>query len=102
LKNFFDLLKVGYAIDTPLDPSLTSDDDRHRQGVRYSVKLGDPASPEQERVIYSVPDGQPPDPGSIYRRVCKADHLQSSFSIASLQADELPNLGKERIRWPRS
>jgi len=75
---------------------MTSNDDRHRQSVRNSVERGNPASSEQERVIYSELDGQPPRLGSIYWRVCNADNLQSSISIASLQADDLRDLGKAR------
>jgi hypothetical protein len=43
LKGFFDFFNVSYSIDTNFDPSLTTDDDCHRQDVRYSVERGDPA-----------------------------------------------------------
>jgi hypothetical protein len=79
LKEFFDFFKVSYAIDTTFKPSLAPDDDCYRQDVRYSVEFGNTASPEKERVIYSGLDGQPPHPGSTYRRVCNADKLRRQY-----------------------
>jgi hypothetical protein len=46
LKEFFDFFKVSYAIDTTFKPSLTPNDDCHRQDVRYSVKFGNTAVSE--------------------------------------------------------
>ena len=46
LKEFFDFFKASYAIDTTFKPSLTPDDDRYRQDVRYPVERGDTAISE--------------------------------------------------------
>jgi hypothetical protein len=95
---FFDLLKVNYAINPTFEPSLTSDDDCHREDVRHFIERGNLASSEQERVIYSELGGQPPRPGSIYRRICDANNLRPLIPIVSQQVDELRDLGEARRR----